>query len=199
MAVTKVVRPSLGSGTFEEIDGIRFDGLGSAGFGSNDFLFIGTSGDDFDLIGGSGHDEIEGEDGNDILAGGKGNDRLEGDSGDDDLDGQDGTDILEGGAGNDILRAGIGHDELTGGTGNDTFGFYALGHYHVKDFSIGEDRLFFDAEKIGVNNISELVGHITHTDQRSDGVTIEFGPNASIELVGINLADISADMVIFHL
>ncbi|AEJ00594.1 Hemolysin-type calcium-binding region [Nitrosomonas sp. Is79A3] len=199
MAFDKIPRPSSGSGKVEIIDGIEFPGLGSGGFGPNDFLFIGSDGDDFDLIGGTGHDELEGEAGNDKLLGGDGNDRVEGDDGEDDLDGQDGTDILEGGAGNDILRAGYGHDELTGGTGDDTFGFYALGHFHVKDFSIGEDQLFFDAEKIGVNDLSELVGYITNIDQRSDGVTVEFGPNASIELVGVNLADISADMVVFHL
>lgn len=199
MSFEKIVRSSVGSGTVEIIDGIEFPGLGSAGFGPNDFLFIGTDGDDLETIGSPGHDEFEGEAGNDIIAGGDGNDRLKGDAGDDDLDGQGGTDILEGGAGNDILRAGSGHDELTGGTGNDTFGFYGLGHYHVEDFTMGEDRLFFDASKIGVDNVSDLVKYITHIDQRSDGVTVEFGPDASIELVGVNLADISADMVVFHL
>ena len=52
MAFDKIPRPSSGSGKVEIIDGIEFPGLGSGGFGPNDFLFIGSDGDDFDLIGG---------------------------------------------------------------------------------------------------------------------------------------------------
>lgn len=199
MAFEKIQRPNFGSGSIDIIDGIEFVGLGSAGFGENDFLYIGTSGDDSDLIGGPGHDEIEGEGGNDILRGGEGNDILEGDAGDDDLDGQQGTEILEGGSGNDILRGGFGHDQMFGGTGNDTFGFYALGFFRVHDFTLGEDRLFFDAEQTGIDSIEDVVSLITNIDQRSDGVTVEFGPNAWIDLVGINLNDITADMVVFSL
>ena len=60
-----------------------------------------------------------------------------------------------------------------------------------------EDRFFFDAEKIGVSNLNDLVREITHISQESDGVNIEFGPNASIGLVGINFNEITADMVVF--
>ena len=48
-----------------------------------------------------------------------------------------------------------------GDTGNDTFGFYALGHFQVSDFIVGDDRLFFDSAEIGVNNLEELVSDIT--------------------------------------
>ena len=140
--------------------------------------------------------------GNEVANGLKGNDQdniLVGNAGDDDLDGGAGNDQLYGGTGNDILRAGYNHDTLNGSTGNDTFGFYALGHFQVSDFTVGEDRLFFDSSKIGVNNLHDLVGHITNINQKIDGVTVEFGSDASIELVGINLNQITADMVVFTL
>lgn len=40
---------------------------------------------------------------------------------------------------------------------------------------------------------------IANINQDSDGVTIEFGVNASIELVGINLNQIIADTIVFTL
>ncbi|MEK7301538.1 MAG: hemolysin expression modulating protein, partial [Pseudomonadota bacterium] len=159
MAVIKTQRPNLGSGSVKFIDGIPFDGLGSAGFGDNDFLIIGDELDNFDLIGGSGHDEIEGGSGNDILKGGAGNGILKGGDGNDDLDGQTGTEKLFGGAGDDILRVGDGYDRLNGGTGKDTFGFYGAGHFEISDFTVGEDRLFFDSTTLGIHQFSELVSY----------------------------------------
>lgn len=204
MAVIITQRPNIGStGIITIIDGIEFAGFGSGGFGEDDLLIIGDEQDNT-LQGGIGHDQIEGHDGNDFLVGGGNNDTLFGDAGNDVLDGQEGTDRLFGGSGDDILLAGHGHDQLTGDgglgeRGNDIFGFYALGHFRVMDFTIGEDRLFFDSEKLGINSIDELVSFITNIDQRADGVTVEFGPEARIDLVGINLNDITAEMVIFNL
>ena len=198
MAVSTQPRPNLSNSgnIFEIIDGIQFLGFGSGGFNENDLLIIGDETDNV-LEGGSGHDEIEGEAGNDTLTGGDGNDTLDGDAGNDDLDGGLGTDKLFGGAGDDILRAGHGRDQLTGGSENDTFGFYALGHFRVTDFTIGQDRLFFDSEKIGINSLEQLAPLITNINQRADGVKVEFGSEASIDLIGINLNDITADMIVF--
>ena len=74
-----------------------------------------------------------------------------------------------------------------------------MGHFQISDFTLGQDRLLFDSERLGVNSVEELVSYITNTHQTEQGVTVEFGPDASIELVGINLNDITADMVIFNL
>ncbi len=200
MTVTTTPRPNIGSSALVEIiDGIEFVGFGSGGFGEDDLLIIGDEVDNI-LAGDLGHDKIEGGAGNDTITGGDGNDTLGGGTGNDDLDGQGGTDKLFGDAGDDILRAGDGHDILQGGSGNDTFGFYALGHFEVKDFTIGEDRLFFDSEKTGIDNLDELLQVITNVEQREDGVRVEFIDDAaSIDLIGINLNDITADMVIFNL
>ncbi len=220
MTITIANRENIGSsGIITIIDGIEFEGFGSGGFGDNELEIIGDETDNIlptDIIptlpnqfqrfvdsngnfNAVGHDNIEGEGGNDIITGGQGNDTLGGGDGDDDLDGQEGTDKLFGDNGNDILRMGHGHDISQGGQGNDTFGFYALGDFEIKDFTIGEDRLFFDAEKTGLTSVEQLVQLITNTEQREDGVLIEFGPSASIDLIGVNLGDITADMIIFEL
>ncbi len=203
MAVT--ITPRINIGLSGVIDQGGFMGFGSGGFdGENDLFFEGDEADDI-ITGGTGMDLLEGRGGNDVLRGGDGNDTLGGGPGDDDLDGQGGggekeKDKLFGDAGNDILRAGHGFDELTGGSGNDTFEFYALGHFEVTDFTIGEDRLFFDSEKTGINDLGQLVQLITGVDQRDDGVTIEFANNAvSIDLVGVNLSELTPDMIVFTL
>lgn len=208
MTISITPRPNIGSSGI--IDDEGFEGFGSGGFDDHELLIIGDELDNI-LTGGVGHDHIEGEvigqieGGNDIINGGDGNDTLGGGPGDDILDGQGGggekdKDKLFGDAGNDILRAGYGFDELTGGSGNDIFETYALGHFKIMDFTIGEDRLLFDSEITGVKDMDDLLQLVTHVEQTVDGVTVEFLDNAvSIELVGIDLADITPDMIIFSL
>ncbi|TXI37157.1 MAG: hemolysin expression modulating protein [Nitrosomonas sp.] len=176
MTVSTSPRPNLSSGSIKFIDGIPFEGLGSAGFDDNDLLIIG--------------DELD-----NILTGG---------DGDDDIDGQTGTERLFGGNGNDILRAGGStddRDQLNGGAGNDTFGFYGAGQFRISDFTLGEDRLFFDSEILGINSVPELLSYITDiVDNGDTGFTAEFlGGVANIELVGVNVNAITADMIVFTL
>ena len=201
MAVTTTLRSNLGSGSIKFIDGIPFEGLGSAGFTENDLLFIG---DDLDnvITGGTGHDELEGENGNDTLKGGNGNDTIKGGDGNDILDGQTGTDKLFGEAGNDTLLVGDGHDRLNGGSGNDTFGFYGAGYFEIADFTLGEDRLFFDSTTLGIDSVPELLSYITdiRPPNGTDGYVVEFLDGvATIELVGVNVNAITADMIVFNL
>lgn len=200
MAISTSPRPNLGSGAIKFIDGLPFEGIGSAGFDDNDLLILGDELDNL-LEGGAGHDEIEGGAGNDVIKGGAGNGILRGDAGNDDLDGQSGTEKLFGGDGNDILRAGDGYDRLSGGSGNDTFGFYGAGHFEISDFTIGQDRLFFDSSILGIHSLAELVNYITKiTDNGNSGFTVEFvGGAATIKVVGVNISAITADMVVFHL
>lgn len=224
MAITRETRPALGSGSIKFIDGFEFNGLGSAGFSDNDLLITGddldnNGGPDNDLTGGSGNDDIRGEGGNDILREGLGNGILNGGDGNDDLDGQEGTEKLFGGAGDDILRAGGSQpvviklvdgrrvreqgdfDRLSGGEGNDTFGFYGFGSFEIADFQVGQDRLFFDSEALGIRQLSELTSHITnYIDNGDSGFTVEFvGGAASIELVNVNINSITAEMIVFNL
>ncbi|WP_052261722.1 M10 family metallopeptidase, partial [Leisingera sp. ANG-M1] len=78
------------------------------------------NGEDNQIEGRNGNDQLYGYDGDDTLTGGRGNDRLYGGLGDDSLDGGDGSDKLYGGDGNDVILGGDGKNQLTGGTGNDT-------------------------------------------------------------------------------
>ena len=153
MAVVRTRRPDSGSGSIKFIEGVAITGIGSAGFNENDLLIFVENGDsdqnNYELIGGDGHDEIDGGSGNDTLREGLGNGILNGGDGNDDLDGGPGTEKLFGGNGNDILRVGGSipantpvppgqpagdYDRLNGGAGNDTFGFYGVGTFEIADF-----------------------------------------------------------------
>ncbi len=143
---------------------------------------------DTTLIGTPANDIVWGYDGNDVLNGG---------DGDDIIDGREGNDVLIGDLGNDILLAGFGLDDLTGGGGSDIFGFYAQGHYQIKDFNPAEDRIFFDSVKTGLSNINEVNQMISAITQSGSSAKVEFGPSASVEIIGINLADLTIDMIGF--
>ena len=214
MTVTRSLRPATGSGSLKFIDGYAFAGIGSAGFDDDDLLIIGDELDNLDLVGGPGHDEIRGGAGNDVLMGGGGNGILNGEDGNDDLDGQEGTEILFGGNGDDILRVGgsipanvappgvADHDRLTGGEGNDTFGFYGVGSFEISDFTLNQDRFFFDSEILGITDVTQLLSYITNVIPASgnNGDIVEFvGGAATIEIIGASVNDITIDMVVFTL
>jgi Ca2+-binding RTX toxin-like protein len=89
-------------------------------------------------IGGSGNDQLTGND--------AGN-RLEGGGGHDFLNGRAGDDVLLGGSGGDVLNGGSGSDLLTGGDGSDLFsGTRAeLNGDTITDFDSGDRIVFSDA------------------------------------------------------
>ena len=140
---------------------------------------------------------IEGTSGDDTLVGDDGYNNINGNDGNDTMDGRMGDDLLTGGLGNDILLAGFGEDQLSGSEGKDIFGFYAPGHFEVQDLNLVEDHIYFDLAQTGLSNIDEVNKMITAVNQREDGVEVEFGPEASIDLIGINFAEITAEMVGF--
>ena len=221
MAVVRTRRPDSGSGSIKFIEGVAITGIGSAGFNENDLLIFVENGDsdqnNYELIGGDGHDEIDGGSGNDTLREGLGNGILNGGDGNDDLDGGPGTEKLFGGNGNDILRVGGSipantpvppgkpsgdYDRLDGGAGNDIFGFYGVGTFEIADFKLGEDRLFFDSSTLGVHDVGTLVSFITKITPAtvSSGYVVEFvGGAATIELIGVDPNSITADMIDFTL
>ena len=82
-------------------------------------ILVGNLG--FDTIhGGEGGDTIKGGDQGDQLFGDGGNDIIFGGMGADTIDGGSGDDILNGGVGNDVISGGSGRDFLTGGSGIDS-------------------------------------------------------------------------------
>ena len=193
----------IGVGGFDVLYGD--EGNDTLEAGDDDDYLYGGEGNDI-LRGGGGDDSLtdetgdnllEGNDGDDSLVSGSGNDTLKGGNGNDILQGGDGINQLFGDAGDDTLWA-IGSDNLTGGGGIDTFIFGAqLNHFQVLDFDLENDILLFYTSQYGIEDVNQLLQYITNTDQRIDGVTVEFGSDASIELVGINLNDITIDMISF--
>ena len=71
------------------------------------------------VVAGSGHDTVTGNDADNVLEGRGGDDALTGAAGDDRLVGGGGRDTLIGNAGDDTLRGGRGDDELWSGGGDD--------------------------------------------------------------------------------
>ncbi len=84
-----------------------------------------------------------------------------------------------------------------GNEGSDIFGFYASGHFEVQDLNLSEDRIYFGVAQTGLSNIDEVKQLITAVNQREDGVEVEFGSDASINLIGINYVDITSEMIRF--
>jgi hypothetical protein len=97
---------------------------------------------------------------------------------------------VTGSAGNDVL-VGNGNDVLTGGAGADVFGIAGIGHYTIMDLTKGVDKLAFK----GVSSVEQLVSFVTGVTDDSVGLTINFGPNVSVQLVGVHAGDLSASMV----
>lgn len=100
------------------------DALGGSGadqLTGNDVTNVlwGNGGDDI-IDGGFLADVLWGGDGNDTLVGSAGNDTLRGEAGNDTLDGGASWDYLFGGPGNDTLTGGNGNDGLFGDAGDDT-------------------------------------------------------------------------------
>ncbi|NQV80032.1 MAG: calcium-binding protein, partial [Alphaproteobacteria bacterium] len=123
------------------------------------------------LYGGTGDDELEGDDGNDTLYGGTGDDEIEGGSGDDIIIGGDGADILEGGWGHDIFMynaASEGGDTVVGfDDDRDMFqfdgeDFGGFGNYTVEQTGSGSNDSSFkiigeDGSEIGFDDSSNTL------------------------------------------
>ena len=133
----------------------------------------GTENDDL-LSSAAGWDVLIGLAGQDTLIRGNGNDHLDGGTGHDVLRADGGQDTLFGGSGNDTLDGGLGSDHLTGGAGSDSFVFkhFSSGDRDViADFTIGEDKLFFDLSTIEFSGAQFSPFTITQT---SDGLQFSY-------------------------
>ncbi|HEX8911095.1 MAG TPA: calcium-binding protein [Humisphaera sp.] len=110
-----------------EVAAIRIDG----GRGNDDLrvveshgvitapaTIVGGKGHDY-IEGGSGDDHLFGQDGEDTILGDVGMDEIDGGKGDDHLLGNGGADRIVGGDGNDLIEGGGNNDTLLGGKGND--------------------------------------------------------------------------------
>lgn len=111
--------------------------------------------------GGSGNDQIYGNEYSNVLTGNAGDDTLKGLDGNDTLYGGSGVDTLEGGDGNDVLNAGTSVDWVYGGAGNDTIIVGAGNFYDNVDGGSGTDTLDHSASAYGGNTFDFKAKTIT--------------------------------------
>ena len=109
-------RVDLRAETFSDVGGL----IGNVAIARNTVIenFIGGSGND-EVTGNDADNEISGRLGNDTLSGSNGNDTITAGSGDDEVSGGSGMDSIRGGDGTDLLRGGRGQDSIFGDAGND--------------------------------------------------------------------------------
>ena len=113
----------------------------------------GYGGDDL-LEGGSADDLLLGGVGNDDLGGGTGVDVMFGDDGNDTLRGGAGADDMRGATGNDMLYGGSSADQLKAGAGNDTLDSGAGND--ILTSGDGNDRFVFD-DALAADNVDTVV------------------------------------------
>lgn len=109
----------------------------SGGSGNDDLI-----GNDLNntLSGNGGEDYLNGGAGNDTALGGTGDDRIDGGSNDDTLQGDSGSDEVTSGSGTNTIYGGSGYDDLNGGENVDTI-FGGSGNDSI-DGNVGDDSLF---------------------------------------------------------
>lgn len=101
---------------------------------------------------------------------------------------------ISGGFGADTLVGGGGNDTLVGGYGSDIFGFVGGGTTNVGDFNKAQgDKLAI--QLTGVTTNAQLISAVTAIQDTPTGMSVTFGKSGTITLVGIHIADITADMV----
>lgn len=103
-----------------------------------------------------------------------------------------------GGAGRDTIFGGGGIDSVTGGTGPDVFGITGASssdRLTITDLS-REDQLLI--KMTGINSVQSLLSAVSGvTDNGGHSYTVQFNNGSSVTLVGVPLADITADMLQF--
>ena len=139
-----------------------------------------------DVFGGKGNMVVYRDTVIEHFVGGSGNDEVTGNDADNTLIGGDGDDVLDGGAGDDRLDGGRGADTLTGGTGADTFRYAssAFGADRITDFEDGTDTIDFRGS--GLRYADLAIG-----DSGRDKV-VDAGSGNTITLVGQAGATIDA-------
>ncbi len=154
------------------------------GFGGDDLIYGG---------GGAARDTVDGGAGNDTLYGGGGDDNVSGGAGNDLIYAGAGNDTVHGGAGNDTMGGSGGEDFFTGGDGADVFSFYSgNGADTITDFDTSEDRLSF--EDIDIADLAAVASETTQDG--ASGVLLTLNANTSVFLIGLELSDISNDLLL---
>jgi len=108
--------------------------------------------------------------------------------------GDNGNQNITGGSGADTLVGGGGNDTLVGGSGADNFvlkGGSSL--VNVGDLNIAQgDKLVF--QHPGLTSIDQLVKAVSFIQDTPTGLTVSFGNELTISLIGVKITDITSDL-----
>jgi len=165
------------------------DGNDQLSGGRYDDMLDGGTGND-QLRGWGDDDSLLGGDGNDLVYGGMGDDTMDGGAGVDQLYGNDGDDLLTGGALDDRLIGGRGDDTMNGGSGADTFVFARGGGLDlVQSFANDVDKL--DLRYFGLTSLADLTAHSANTTL---GLQIDLADLGGGQIIvqGLTLATLTA-------
>ena len=108
--------------------------------------------------------------------------------------GDNGNQNITGGSGADTLVGGGGNDTLVGGSGADTFVLKGGNSIvTIGDFSKSQgDKLVFQYP--GLTSIDQLVKAVSFIQETPTGLTVSFGSELTITLVGLTIADVTSDL-----
>ena len=138
--------------------------------------------------GGSGDDNLIGNNLNNTLKGAKGADMLSGGGANDRLVGAQGKDNLKGGQGEDNIKGGQGNDRLSGGAGSDNFIFNGnakKGKDTITDFEDGLDMIRIRGN-LSLNDLSiDAIGGSTQASW-GDNMIVLSGINGVIDADDFN-------------
>lgn len=151
-----------------------------------------------DARGGSGGDDITGNNARNVLRGNAGADSLTGLAGNDRLIGGAGNDTLSGGQGNDTLDGGVGRDRLAGGKGADHFVFAdGYGADRVTDFSTQEnDRLLLNTN-LWTGNLTKQQVVNQFATVTGGNMVMDFGGGDVLTLQGFTQKSVLDDFIVF--
>ena len=88
-----------------------------------------------------------------------------------------------------------GGEDCNGGLGSDDFVIREAAHLRIADFNSSEDGLIIFDTGLGLTSVDQLAGFVTGLRRSDDGqdFIVDFGPTASITLVGVPSDQISWD------
>jgi Ca2+-binding RTX toxin-like protein len=168
-----------------------------SGGGGGDFV-DGRGGNDY-IQGNAGDDNLSGMNGSDTIYGGQNNDTVYGNTGSDSLSGDLGNDIIYGGMDDDRLSGGDGSDFLSGDSGNDLIwtgsGADTVFHSGSPPSSGFHHDYVYDFDAFAGDTVQ--VGAAYTTYQNGADTIVDFGNNAAVILVGVNLSTLPAGWVHF--
>ncbi|MCE0460856.1 polyurethane esterase [Pseudomonas uvaldensis] len=126
------------------------------------------------------------------VKGGAANDTLVARATGDWLFGLDGHDVLVGGAGSDTFVGGSGNDVMQSGGGQDTFVFNgAFGQDRISGYDAGDTLVF-----LGVQGAGAGYDYSQHLSQVGNDTLLKVG-DSSVTLVGVGLAQVGGDSLVF--